>query len=120
MAHLDITDQQVELVAGILDAWRKRVEDTGKDDDGVPISLERANEIYELVRELHGGIDTDFGLCWEIVLQEWGSEGVLEALDQETVEEWVIDNHLDTAALLRQLDDDAVREYYNDNLKPRR
>lgn len=47
--YLELEDQDAELVERILKAWCKRVEDTGKGDDGVPISLMRGAEVEDLL-----------------------------------------------------------------------
>ena len=55
MIYLELEDQDVKLVERILKAWCKRVEDSGKDDDGVPISLMRGAEVEDLLYQF----DTD-------------------------------------------------------------
>lgn len=52
MAMLVIDEKDVDTVKALFDHYYKTVEDTGKDFEGLPASLQNAYSIYELARSL--------------------------------------------------------------------
>lgn len=112
MIHYDIEQKQIDVIVEALKAYQKQIEEHHKDVDGVPQSLEKAHVAYELIKDLENNPESDLGVCFENVLQEWDSGGVLEALDGEFVEDWVVDNSPDITSLLNRFDPAIIKEYY--------
>jgi len=49
---LEIEEKDVDTIITLFDRHYKTIEETGKDFEGLPASLQNAYSIYELAREL--------------------------------------------------------------------
>lgn len=120
MAHFTIERQEALLLADIIKEKLESVENNPSERYkllGLQSNLELT--MHSLKDDITCDFDvcaseaeeTDPGLLFELLTQEWGTEGLLEALDPEVVEEWAVENTSDIERLLNNIDKSIIKEY---------